>query len=47
MFKDEEDFSDFIDNFDQVFDDNRNEAYNELDPDKSYKYLIIITAIDE
>lgn len=47
MYKDEEDLLDFIENFDQFFNDNSNEAYNELDPDKSYKYLITITAIEE
>lgn len=47
IYKNEEDLLDFIENFDQFFNANSNEAYNELDTDKSYKYLITITAIEE
>jgi hypothetical protein len=46
LYNNEEDLLDFIENFDQVFNDNSNKAYSELDPNKSYKYLITITAIE-
>ena len=42
-----EELLDFIENFDQVFNDSTNKAYGELDPDKPCKYLITITAIEE
>ena len=43
----EEGLLDFIENFDQIFNTDRNKAYNDLDPNKHYKYLITITAIEE
>ena len=43
----EEDLLDFIENFEQIFNADRNKACNDLDPNKSYKYLITITAIEE
>ena len=47
IYKNEEDLLDFIENFDQVFNTNSNKAYNDLDPNRPYKYLITITAIEE
>ena len=47
IYKNEEDLLDFIENFDQVFNANSNKAYNDLDPNRPYKYLITITAIEE
>ena len=43
----EEGLLDFIENFDQVFNANSNKVYNDLDPNRPYKYLITITAIEE
>ena len=47
IYKNEEDLLDFIENFDQVFNANSNKVYNDLDPNRPYKYLITITAIEE
>lgn len=44
IYNDEEDLLDFIENFDQIF---TGKTYSALDLDKSYKYLITITAIEE